>query len=1358
MSFPKVYLSRLVDWTNYINQNIPSTGSSFNYTFPGNQYNFPYIHDWIFDSYEIFNAEGWIGEWGNEYFEGIEDDQAFSLNQTILLHNYGYGTRYYFSAGNLRIISSTITYDGNQNTGGSTDSNTASYGSSFNFQANGFTKTGYTFGGWHLYDGITRINQTTYAEGQSYGTWDKTGTNYTAKAQWNPATEIIVTYIPNPPDVLYNFLTHTFTNASALGRTGPTITQVRAAYSAAGWAQNQLYLNMTTTTQGIQEWTVPETGSYTIECKGAQGIGGEYGTTSYLGGKGAKIIGTFKLKKNEVTCIVVGQKGIGGFDYSPPTVPLGGGGGGGSFVYKKTDSLLYIVAGGGGGGGWDRGLGGGGSYNQTPVNGGGSGNGGYQGIGSGGNGGQNGPSFQNSDYNDAAGGGGGWLSNGFNGLQVGSTSTYVGYGGKGRSDGFIGGYHARANTNGGLGNGGFGGGGGSGSYGNSGGGGGGYTGGGGGNNMGWVNGTATHGGGQGGGSYNDGTNQTNQGGNNEGDGSVTITNLLLPEEYYIDNTFSNINYIFQNNSFAKTGYNFFGWHLYEVIGTTSTRINPTITYNSGQLYGTLTGKSYRAIAQWTPKTSTITYFADLPALYTFTTHTFTNAGATGRNGPPLTQVQEAYIAATWAQDTLYLKMETQGIQEWTVPATGSYSIEVAGAGGGSFSTPSNGGKGAHMKGTFNLTRGMVLAILVGQKGVVKNTACNAGGGGGTFVWDKSDTTQPLIVGGGGGGYPGGCTGAGSGLDASITTNGTTGGFGTSTPGSDGNGATPGGSGWKTNGTSGNIGNNSGTTRPLEGGFGGLANPTSTVGDGGFGGGASAAGNICGAGGAGGGGGYSGGAGPSSTQVCITGGGGGSYISNSGTNQIKTAGVNTGHGYVTIEYLSIPPTTSTGSMPPSTATYNSPFTFLKNNFTKTAYNFSGWYLYDTIGNIINTTLYADQQNYGTWNIDKNIFAIAQWAKTYLITIDKGGGEGTVNNPTATYGAPFTFPIINLTRTGYTFFGWWLYQGSTRQPGDVTYASGQGYGNWNIDGSNFIIMAKWQGITYVLTYNANGGNGSPTPEDVIYGNNMYFKNSNFYSRTGYDFKEWRLEDSSNNHVASYAGNASVAVVWNIDKNVTAKAQWTAKEYTITYDANGANGGTTNSNKATYDSSFTFQNNGFTLTGYEFSGWHLYDGITRINTTSTYGPASYLYGTWNQDKNLTAKAQWTPNVFTVTFNANGKGGTYGTGYTKTVTQNYDTIVTCPIFKAVGYVFGGWATSATSSTVNKAGNATFTLGKADQTFFAIWTVNTNGTKFSELQTVFSGENPIHISEYRSVSGQTTANSMISVGTHLRGKSPPIT
>ena len=56
-----------------------------------------------------------------------------------------------------------------------------------------------------------------------------------------------------------------------------------------------------------------------------------------------------------------------------------------------------------------------------------------------------------------------------------------------------------------------------------------------------------------------------------------------------------------------------------------------------------------------------------------------------------------------------------GTQNWTVPATGTYTIEIAGARGGSNSGYS-GGKGSRMKGTFTLTSGTVIGIIVGQIG------------------------------------------------------------------------------------------------------------------------------------------------------------------------------------------------------------------------------------------------------------------------------------------------------------------------------------------------------------------------------------------------------------------------------------------------------------------------------------------------------------------------------------------------------------------------------------------------------------------------------------------------------------------
>ena len=123
---------------------------------------------------------------------------------------------------------------------------------------------------------------------------------------------------------------------------------------------------------------------------------------------------------------------------------------------------------------------------------------------------------------------------------------------------------------------------------------------------------------------------------------------------------------------------------------------------------------------------------------------FTSAGASGRLGPTQAQVDANYSGSTLAGK---VTINTQGIQEWTVPATGTYRIEAWGAKGGG----GNGGKGAKITGNVALSAGSVVRVLVGQRGEVttQGSAYGAGGGGGTFVYLSHN--QPLIIAAGGGG-------------------------------------------------------------------------------------------------------------------------------------------------------------------------------------------------------------------------------------------------------------------------------------------------------------------------------------------------------------------------------------------------------------------------------------------------------------------------------------------------------------------------------------------------------------------------------------------------------------------------------
>jgi hypothetical protein len=283
-------------------------------------------------------------------------------------------------------------------------------------------------------------------------------------------------------------------------------------------------------------------------------------------------------------------------------------------------------------------------------------------------------------------------------------------------------------------------------------------------------------------------------------------------------------------------------------------------------------------------------------LYAFTSWTFTNAGATGRTGPTIASVRSAYSSQTWAQNNDYLSMTIAGIQNWTVPGTGTYRIEAFGARGGNSNRI--GGLGARMRGDFSLNKGEVIRILVAQQGPDGSAA---GGGGGSFVVRSPYNTNASIavIAGGGGGGGGGCCG--------NQVNGVAGQTGTSGTAAAGPGVNSGTAG--TNGNGGGAGQNSGggggfftNGGDVQGGGGGIAfvnggtGSNGSVRNGGFGSGGGANSTDAGSGA----GGYSGGAGGGGGSNWAAGGGGGSF--NNGSNQSNSAGVRNGHGQVIITKL------------------------------------------------------------------------------------------------------------------------------------------------------------------------------------------------------------------------------------------------------------------------------------------------------------------------------------------------------------------------------------------------------------------------------------------------------------------------
>lgn len=248
------------------------------------------------------------------------------------------------------------------------------------------------------------------------------------------------------------------------------------------------------------------------------------------------------------------------------------------------------------------------------------------------------------------------------------------------------------------------------------------------------------------------------------------------------------------------------------------------------------------------------------------------------------------------------------LQYYTVPENvTSIVITAKGAQGGGGSAGS-GGFGASMTGTFSVTPGQVLKILVGQKGLT--SVAEGGGGGGSFVTDMEN--NPLIIAGGGGGSSSSTVGIGGtvencGTNGDSSYGGNFGIGGCNGYGGDGmsncSDAYSGG-GLLTNGTgncggytcfSGNLGEGQSF---INGGNGGISPCDNPPAHGGYGGGGATDGYIIGGGG---GGGYSGG-GSGGNNVNTGGGGGGSY--NAGTNQSNFSAANAGHGSVLISAINI----------------------------------------------------------------------------------------------------------------------------------------------------------------------------------------------------------------------------------------------------------------------------------------------------------------------------------------------------------------------------------------------------------------------------------------------------------------------
>lgn len=342
------------------------------------------------------------------------------------------------------------------------------------------------------------------------------------------------------------------------------------------------------------------------------------------------------------------------------------------------------------------------------------------------------------------------------------------------------------------------------------------------------------------------------------------------------------------------------------------------------------------------------------------------------------------------------------------------------------------------------------------------------------------------------------------------------------------------------------------------------------------------------------------------------------------------------------------------------------TTLPTDWTKTGYDFAGWYANENYtGDPVTEISATDTGEKKYW---------AKWTPTsYNISYDLDGGAVT-GNPTSYTIEDSAITLINPTKTGYSFGGWSGTDLTGSNNMSVTIAAGST--------GDREYKAHWNVADYTVTLNGNGGQGGTSLISYAHGTGATLPTD--WTRAGYSFAGWYDNENC-------TGTEVTEIPATAMGNKEYWAKWTPISYTITYLLDG---GTVTGNPASYtieDSAITLNNP--TREGYTFTGWGGTDltGNNHMSVTIASGSTG----------NRTYTAYWEVKGYTVTLHKNGgTGGTDLTSYTFGMGAAFPTDWT-----KKGYVFDGWYDNADCSGAEvKEISATATGNKE---YWAKWTDN---------------------------------------------------
>lgn len=297
-----------------------------------------------------------------------------------------------------------------------------------------------------------------------------------------------------------------------------------------------------------------------------------------------------------------------------------------------------------------------------------------------------------------------------------------------------------------------------------------------------------------------------------------------------------------------------------------------------------------------------------------------------------------------------------------------------------------------------------------------------------------------------------------------------------------------------------------------------------------------------------------------------------------------------------------------------------------------------------------------------------------ANEYTLTINPNGGKYNNNSNLTKMTIKYDSKtlITNPTRIGYTFVGWTVSAGELNgneffmnHIGDVTLTA-----NWKINSYKYIVYHSQQSI--------DGSTYNKVPNDTETGE------KNFGTILNPNVKYYIGFTSPNKQTMTIQED-SVPPIKNI-----LDYKYSRNRYTLTIAPNGGtwNSKTTNSTiQLYYQQTYTVNNP--IKTGYNFTSW------TKTNNDSILTDRVFQM----KLANTTLTANWTPKVYTLTYNVNGGNTLYPTSKQIKYDQAYGTL---PVPTRPGYRFEGWYTAASGGT--KVTSSTIHRQEKNVTIYARW------------------------------------------------------